>query len=272
MKTSKLILLTLILVSLIYSCKNDPGQENQEADDVIEATDTKEIALKEISDYPIPTAFELTQMLNEAGASYILSISNPVENVDKYFTQKSKALNLGVYGADLAYASTYEMKQETMLFLRVTKKIIDELSITSAFNKTLVDRIEDNIDNGDSLITIIADSFYDTYEYLQKNEQDNLSLLVIAGSWIEGVYITCQIAFLTPNNEEFLKIVAHQKKSLESLVEILEQFKDDSNITDIYNDLTGILSLFEDVGDTMTDEQLNELFNNIETLRTKITS
>ena len=55
-------------------------------------------------------------------------------------------------------------------------------------------------------------------------------------------------------------------------MEILEQIKDDPNITEIYNDLNDILLLFADVGDTITSEQLDTLFDNVEVLRTKITS
>ena len=138
---STLTLLTLFAL-LLSSC----GQRAKHVEDTQAHKPTKEEAVKSLTHYPIPTAFQITQMLNNAGASYILSLNNPVENVDKYFTEKSKALNLGVYGANLAYASTYQMTQETMSYLRVVRQLIDELQVSTAFNTQLVEKIEENID------------------------------------------------------------------------------------------------------------------------------
>jgi len=267
---SNIGLLVFILVFTFYGCKNEPEKEKQDAEEVVDTMLTKENAIKEISEYPLPTSFEVTKMLYEAGASYIFGISNPVENADKYFTQKSKALNLGIYGADLSYSSIYDMKQETMLFLMASKKLIDELSIISAFNRFLVERIEVNIDSKDSLVQIISDSFYDTYKYLYKNEQNNLSLLVIAGSWIEGVFITSQIALFAEKNEVFLKILASQKDPLNKLIELMEPIKEDPNITEVYTDLNKLKILFAEVGETLTEKQLDDITNNIEPIRNKI--
>ena len=61
------------------------------------------------------------------------------------------------------------MKQETMLYLDASKKLADEIEISSAFNQTYAERVERNLENGDSLISIISDSFIDTYNYLTKN-------------------------------------------------------------------------------------------------------
>jgi len=267
---SNIGLLVFILVFTFYGCKNEPEKEKQDAEEVVDTMLTKENAIKEISEYPLPTSFEVTKMLYEAGASYIFGISNPVENADKYFTQKSKALNLGIYGADLSYSSIYDMKQETMLFLMASKKLIDELSIISAFNRFLVERIEVNIDSKDSLVQIISDSFYDTYKYLYKNEQNNLSLLVIAGSWIEGVFITSQIALFAEKNEVFLKILASQKDPLNKLIELMEPIKEDPNITEVYTDLNKLKILFAEVGEILTEKQLDDITNNIEPIRNKI--
>jgi hypothetical protein len=210
-------------------------------------------------------------LLNKAGASYILSLNNPVENVDKYFTEKSKALNLGVYGADLSYASTYQMKQETMNYLNVSKKLIEDLQITSAFNKDFADRVESNLDNKDELIQIITDSFYDTYEFLMNEGKDNISLLVMTGSWIEGLYITTQIALVSQNNEDILKIIANQKDPITKLFELMEPFADDAAVAEVKEMLKPIKSMFDKVeGEEITPEQFDKIEKEISKVRTSI--
>jgi hypothetical protein len=230
----------------------------------------KEAVIEEISGYPLPTSFIVTKMLNEAKAPYILSICNTDENVGNYFMQKEKALNLGVYGADLSYASTYNMKQETMLYLKASKRLTDEMEISTAFNTNYVERIENSLENGDSLISIISDSFYDTYDYLIANEKDKLAILVMAGSWIEGLYITSQIALTAGDNTKFLEIIAHQKNSLSTLLEVMDPVKDDEDVTEIYSGLTNLNKLYDTIEEKITDEQLMEISNSIESLRNKI--
>ena len=278
MKTSKInshlslvSIVSLIILIILFGCKSRTSQTAESEDITVKAEDSgKEKVIKEVTDYPLPTSFEVTNLLIEAGASYILDLCNGVENVDKYINLKSKALNLGVYGADLSYSATYNQPQETMQYLKVSSQLIDELQIASAFNRSLVDRVEKNLDNTDSLIAIISDSFYDTYQYLNENEQDELSILVITGSWIEALYISTQISIISKNNEEIVGIITEQKSSLSKLLEILEPVSDDPTIQEILSDLEKIKSRYDQAGETFTPEQLDELIVDVESLRNKI--
>jgi hypothetical protein len=162
------------------------------------------------------------------------------------------------------------MKQETMRYLESSKKLIDELEISTTFNTDYVERVENNLDNRDSLIAIISDSFIDTWAYLVENEQDKLAILVVSGSYIEGIYITTQIAITAADNTSFLEIIAKQKKSLNTLIEIIEPIKKDADISDIYKRLTDLAKIYEDVGEILTDEQLEKILSIIEPLRESI--
>lgn len=234
-------------------------------------SDSKEAAFKSITNYPIPTAFEVTKMLNNAGASYIISLNNPVENADKYFTIKSKALNLGVYGANLSYASTYQMKQETMKYMEVARRLIEDLQITSNFNLTFYNRVNSNLDNKDSLINIITQSFYDTYNFLANNGKDNVSLLVMAGSWAEGLYITSQIAIIAKDNKDFLKIMALQKEPLDILYDLMQKNAEDPLVAEVLEQIKPLYALYSGVSDEhLTPQQFEKISASIGQLREAI--
>jgi hypothetical protein len=264
----------LVITYLFTGChgKSPKSQVSKERKTTTgEMTESKDQVIKEISDYPLPTSFEVTRLLIESGASYILDLCNKTENVSKYISLKSKALNLGVYGADLSYAATYNQTQETMKFLEASSTLVDELQISTAFNQTLVDRVEANIDNVDSLISIISDSFYDSYKYLQENNQDKISLLVLAGSWIEALYITTQITVVTQrDNQKIIDIISDQESSLSKLLEIMDPVKEDPLITDIYTSLSGILALYENAEDPFSKKDLENVLKATEVLRNKI--
>lgn len=260
--------MALASLFLFAACGGSGQQANKETQD---ENLPKDSLVKEITKYPLPTAFEVTNLLNKAGAGYILSISNSVANADKYFTEKSKAINLGIYGADLAYASTYQMKQETMNYLKVSKKMIDELQISTEFNSTFADRVEKNIDNQDSLIRIISDSFFKTYEFLTNNGKDNLSLLVMSGSWVEGLYITTEIEKTSQNNQDIIKIIVNQNGSLVKLMDLLEKNKSNADVAEMLTKLQSISDAFKAVqGDKVDQKALNQLSTVVEKVRNEL--
>jgi predicted TIM-barrel fold metal-dependent hydrolase len=120
------------------------------------------------------------------------------------------------------------------------------------------------------LIHIISESFDDTWDYLVDNEQDKLAIMVVRGSFIEGIYITSQIALTAADNSNFLEIIAHQKKSLNTLIGIIEPVKDDADLANIYQRLSELATIYEGVGDTLTEEQLGEIQKIIDPLRESI--
>jgi len=86
-------------------------------------------------------------LMKHAGAKYNTEFLNSVDNASKYTTSKSKALNLGVYSADLSFASMFDQSQATLKYLSVTKKLADDLGILNAIDKSIVTRMEKNINN-----------------------------------------------------------------------------------------------------------------------------
>lgn len=265
-----LIILVLILATYTTGCK--PVDKKNNSSSKSENTLSKKTIEKEVHDlvYPLPTTFELTSMLNGIGADYILGLSNSPDNADKYFTEKARALNLGVYSADLSYASTYHRKQETMLFLKASKKIIDNLEITSAFNETLISDVEKNLDKKDELINVITNSFYETYAFLNKNGKANLSLFIVSGSFIEGLYIATNISENTFSNPEMVKIIFDQKDSLERLLKVLQLEANDSDVASLITDLSELKTSYDKVNGSMTKAQLDEIIEKVSQLREKI--
>jgi len=267
----RLFIIGLLTISFVLFSGCNTTQKKQE----LEISDAGEIAPREdvvsdLSGYPVPTSYDITTYIYKAGAPYIVSLCNGHEKAGEYITQRDKVLNLGVYAADLCYATTYKMKQGTMNYLEASKILIEDLGISTTFNITYAERIENNIDDRDSLIAVVTESFDDTWNYLVENQQDVLARLVVCGSWIEGVYITTNVALKAIDNTAFLEALAKQKISLNELVDLLEPVKDVEEVSDLYKGLYDIREYYEGVGDTMTDEQLKVLEEKIGTLRNSI--
>ena len=265
--------LLMIMVAfgfVIAGCSNS-GQTEQSNTDSVSINAQAEKLL----DPPIPTPLEITDMLNKAGASYIIGISNRPENVDKYFTEAAKALNLGVYGADLSYSATYGMSQETMNFFLCTKKLRDGLDIQTPENEKMADRIEANIDNRDSIYTILTTSFKSTFSYLNNNNKGAVAVMVLAGGWIEGLYLSTELAGMIEKNGDILQGIADQKETLNKLIPLMETYKENQNVADVLKSLTALKADFDELKTVenktkMTTDGFKKIKGEASALRKKI--
>ena len=105
----KSLFTNLFLMSLAFgvsSCSSSSDEANsQEAVEVV----TEELVEEATNDnvfYQVPTPNELFAVLKNSDAPFNKEILNDVSNSGNYLTKSSKALNFGVYTADLAYATS----------------------------------------------------------------------------------------------------------------------------------------------------------------------
>ncbi|MEQ9403490.1 MAG: hypothetical protein RIM99_07895 [Cyclobacteriaceae bacterium] len=272
MKKQALKLLAIItIMTFLGSCGS--GSSSNEGANEEKKAEIEEFVEKEFT-YPLPTSFEVTQMLNNANTQFNPNVVNDPAKADQYVTTWQKAANLGVYGADLSYAATFDRTQETIDFLEVSRKLIDDLNITSAFNGSMAERIEGNIENVDSLIYIVTESFYDTYNYLNQNGEEKTSILVIAGSVIEGLHITCELIKMSENKGELMSVLAKQKAQVGKLVELMEKFSSDENVAKVLPDLRYINLVFDQLGEggEMSEGQFSDVSNSVKSMRDHIVS
>ena len=174
--------------------------------------------------YPLPTAFEVTDMLNRIEAAYIMDVSNSSENVDKYVTEAKRAINMGVYSADLCYASTYKQQSEVMKYTQTIRALVDALDMTRAVDPDLASKMEENENNKEGMSDIITNALYDCYDYLNKNGRGPVSLMIVSGSWVEGLYIATHISDDTFDNKEMVRIIMSQKESLDKLSGLWKEY------------------------------------------------
>jgi hypothetical protein len=204
--------------------------------------------------YPLPTPLEVTHMLNKAGAVYNNKIANSILNSDKYFTENARALNLGVYGSDLSYAVSYNRSQEIMDYYKCCKKLQDALDIQTLYQEDIADQIEANLNNPDSLFSILTNSFKSTFEYLNENEKGAISVLILAGGWIEGMFISCKLGEFSEANAAIYQAIAEQKESLGMLLKLLEDYKENQMVIEMINDLRKIEKTYSEI--EIIDEKL----------------
>jgi hypothetical protein len=260
------VIMASFLITSFSSCKNKGGKN--ESPQI-----SAEMIGKEVEEYiyPLPSTFEVTNMLNEIEASYIFNISSKPENASKYFTEKSKAINLGVYTADLAYATTYNQKSEVQKYFQVIELLVRELDMTSAFSENMSVQILENIDNKEKLTELVTEMFQNAYSFLNKQGRTEVSYLVLAGTVYEALYLSTHISENAFQNPKLIETILFQKKPLVELGNMLEEYKDTELLSETYSDIRAINEIYaiEEGTTSMSREQINKLTETIATIRNK---
>ncbi|MBN2519465.1 MAG: hypothetical protein JXB17_03085 [Bacteroidales bacterium] len=264
MKAIKFIIPLSIII--VFGCQS----KNQNASEKIKKDEIK----KEIDEvmYPLPSPFELTQMLNEIEASYIIGISNEPEKAQSYLSITKQALNLGIYSSDLAYAATYNLSADINLYFDAIKQIAKELDIMGAINKEIAGQIEESIETKEKVAESITNLFYNTYSYMNKTGNTELSYLILAGTWIEGIYLTINISDNTFDNINIVKIIMKQEESLKKIIELMDEYKSNKMIEKTYTILKSINAIYEleEGTDALSMKQLNEISKRVADYRSEI--
>ncbi len=268
-KTIAALLLPFLLINFLSftSCKGKPKKEaNKEEIDQIQ---TIEGEIKS-NVYPLPTSAEVIKMLTDLEVGYSFGITNPVENSKKYFDSPSKAINMGVYGADLSYATLYNIQQEVINYLDAIRVLANDLNMSQIYDETLYDKIKLNFDNRDSLVLILTEAFDTTYAYLSDNDQQALALLVVGGAWVEGMHLTTHVSEAAYQVAGISKNLLEQKKSFELYLEITKPYENDPYIGDFLKKLAPVKLVYDGLGTSLTEQNIKDITKAIEVVRGQI--
>jgi len=221
LRSPKSRLVLLLISAFLASCKLTTKQDNETTQ---LAADTLSTLVKvENAIFPIPSPWQVASLIQKNNIPFNELCINSTKNYQRYTTSFKQAVNLGIYGTDLSYLNIHDKTQESLQYLGVIKKLSEQLRITESFNEKIFERIENNIENKDSLIKIISDTYASSDLYLKKNERYDISALVVAGCWVEGLFIMTKIV-QEHNDRKIINRIGEQKHPLDNLVELLTPF------------------------------------------------
>ncbi|CAG5081166.1 hypothetical protein [Parvicella tangerina] len=251
MKLNAKLFVGILSSSLLFvGCSEDTPGPNPNGTVVKDSTTIDRTEKIENIFFNIPSPIETISILKNAGATYEWNLPLDPMQVDEFTSSLEKAIAMGIYGADLNYASVFGIDNDMYMFLSCAEKLGKEIGVGQVFTEEVTHRIEDNVENKDSMQVIISETFWSMDSQLHEEGRESVSALVIAGGWIEGVYLATQLAVLNPDNEEIKSRIAEQKYSVENLVKLLETYDDSSEefleITMMFKDLEELFQQIEE--------------------------
>ncbi|HDP75948.1 MAG TPA: hypothetical protein ENN49_08780 [Bacteroidales bacterium] len=261
LKGSKEILLLSAMATmavLAVSCKC-----NRESEQMLQVSQEQGVAdsalvssiesVKQIF-YSLPSPLETAMILKRSGATYNEELLNPVKNASKYNTTKSMALNLGIYSTDLSYASLFDQTQATIKYMTVSKKMAEGLGILNAIDNSVIEKLEENINNRDVILETISETLLNTNSILEEDDRVAVGSIILVGGWIEGLYIaTSLVEDINKVDIEMVDRIIDQKLSLQTVLKLLEQSNSNADVRELYSDMLELEKVYNDVKITVSD-------------------
>ena len=250
MKTIVHSLILLAVVSVMAtSCSNKSSKNHAKDIDLsIQNIDSLSQTIKFSNTlFSLPSPYQLTMLVRNTGVSFNSNLLNSLENNQNYTSSFDKCVNLGVYGADLAYMSIYEQAPLIVSLFSVIKSLSNDLDLTSAFSKELVERIENNVNDKDSLMNIVSGAYRDMDVYMKETQRQREGALVLAGGWIESMYILSQLT-VESKSEALAQRIGESRQPLDNLIKILSPYYHDApEIESLLDELVELADIFAGV-------------------------
>lgn len=243
-------IITAVTVGLVvWSCGGGTREQstNTNAADTIYPEQKLSAEVKQ-EIYSLPTPLEIAGILEKSKAGYIFDITNSPGNTSKYMTEREKALNLGIYTADLAYSATYGQQDATDKFLACTAKLSDELGISGIYEAGLVEKVKRFGNNRDSLVTLVDSVLIHTSSFLASQNRHYLAVLIATGAFVEGLYLTTELNVVADDNILISSAILKQKDHLDKLLTVLGAFRECKKMDALYLKVSSLQSIFTDFG------------------------
>jgi hypothetical protein len=286
------LLFTLVMFAGLMACGPSKDKKGEGSDEFSEAEKSLKDQITDVV-YNLPSPTEIPYLLAATGAEFNASLINDKKFAAKYGAETEKAaLNLGVYTADIGYLTSYEKTQDAIDYITTCKTLADNLGVMRSFDAEVMKRFEANVSNKDSLAALLNQSLKTADKYLKDDSRNKLAVLIVVGSFVEGLYISTGLVKTYPKDlapadrnlilTPLMRIILKQKESVGELIKALKSVDQAEPIAGMVSDLMALqasynaLNIDEQIknnrGDlVLTDKNLTEITTIVEKLRKNIT-
>ncbi len=194
--------------------------------------------------FSIPSPIQMATMIKDNVSSFNEEMLTDPENVANFTTEFKRAVNMGIYGADLGYATIYENNTKAVSYLSSVEKLSDELGISGAFDQDLLERFIENGNDQDSMLVIMSEGYREGDRFLKDNEEHDVATLILTGGWIESLYFAA-LSYEETESQDVANRIGEQKTALKTIIELLNDYNSDEYYSSLIADLTDLQTDFK---------------------------
>ena len=265
--------LGIFLLNSCSMCSNPKNEKNVVVGANMEEPDMESIYLKmgEKVIFALPTPIEATMLIKNWGVPSLELLNDPA-NASNYLTTVKQAINLGIYITDMTTAGIYQQTQTVLRYKEAMQLLAEALGLQSIINLSSIHQLEENIENRDEMLQIIANIYSFCAEFLSEDDRNFYALAMLSGGWVEGMYIAVSMIDenLSSNDERMKQIILDNKLTFDILWEALGNIKsipDDAVM--ILHDMSYIANLLGHQSALLASTPMVDPDNNIDNITPK---
>jgi len=253
------ILLTVLVFILLFSGCNSCKKETKETSEKTEITEAIRIkdTLTEVI-YVLPSPNEILAEIFMDEVKINPSFVNPHTNAKNYLDTRSQAVNLGVYIADFAYLSYSSENTTELEYLKVIKKLSEDVNIYGLMENKTMERIQNNLTKKDSLNKISQELYYKISSNLENSNRENIFTLISAGAIVESLYLSVMLVDDFDDYKEIIEKMYEQKFVFDNFYEYAQVYADDPYVKLIIDQLDVLKQTFDQLNKEEKEQKVVE--------------
>ena len=218
-----------------------------------------------------PKAPEVADFINKVGASYILDLIVPIDDVEKFTTKTQMSLGLGMYAFDLNYAKTFNRGDMVLKTSELEQQLLEKLGLQNEFasSSNFMKRLQENTENQDSINSLVNEMMNFASQKFNTSKQPDTYALAFIGANIEALYILTQQSMFAKDNKPMIEFIGEQDERAKSVLSLLELMSGDEKVKPYYEKMKKIATYFDE-HPKFTEKELNEISPMIESYRNEI--
>ncbi len=197
--------------------------------------------------YQIPAPDEVLVVFNGTKKTFKQKLLQSTENYKKLLDAPNQAINFGSYSADLAYCISSNQFQISAKYYSVVRKLAENLGISTVFDKEMLNRIENNINNLDTLQKISNETYYRVIDHLIELDNGKTLIYITVGGFVEAIYIMCNAADGYVPNAPQNQQLADLKKAIDNITKCTELLGSDKQIAQLAVQFSELKTLYNEL-------------------------
>jgi len=154
--------------------------------------------------------------------------------------------------------------------MTASKKMAEGLGILNAIDNTVIQRLEENVNNRDVIMEIISETFLNTNSILEENDRVAIGSIILVGGWLEGLYIaTSLVDDISSADNELVDRIIDQKLSMTTVIRLLEQHNDNADVRDVLKDINELNTIYDKIQVSVSQVEVVTDNSTTTTLRSK---
>lgn len=237
-------LLFIGIAFILFACSEQSNEEERiKEQKIIDLVARMKLDSTEAKMFLIPTPLQAATVIKNANITYNPSLLLSVDKQEIILSRHKQALSLGMYLTDMGYCLVNDDKQRAMSYVKAAESYLKEVWTITTEKQNLIKRMNNNLQNTDSLFKIALEMYHESVTYLREAGNEDLGLLVIVGCFAEGLHLSQQLN-QKAHGDNLKMLMQQQQQYLKSIMSLLDYYVADEEIKKVYISLIKIVDEF----------------------------